>query len=68
MHEKVDELEQESKLKNLRIAGMKEIEGENVAERIVDFAKTQLKLQIKPAEIDATRMGVVDQRTNQETF
>ncbi len=58
IHEKIDDLEQQSRLKYLRIFGLEEIEGEDVTESVINFAKDQMQLVINPMEIDATRMGV----------
>ncbi len=56
---KLDEVEQQSKLNNLRIFGLKEEEGEDVTKTIIDFANKDLKVKIQPNEIEAKRMGSI---------
>ncbi len=57
---KVDDLEQQNKLKNLKICGIEEVEGEDVKGRVIDLAKKQMMIGLKPAEIEASRMGASD--------
>ncbi len=61
MQQKIDDLEQLSRLKYLRIFGLEEIEGEDVTETVVNFAKEYMKLLIDPMVIDAIRMGTTTQ-------
>ncbi len=44
-------------MRNLRILGLDEIEGEDVIVRLINFAKEQMKILINPSDINATRMG-----------
>ena len=61
---KIDELEQQTKLKNLRIFGLEEKEGEDSNQTIIDFAKKHLNIVIKETEIEARRMGRTDALNN----
>ncbi len=54
---KLDELEQQSKLNNLRIFGLNEEEGEK--DRVIEFVKNKMGIEIRPDEIEARRMGSV---------
>ena len=56
---KIDELEQQNKLKNLRIFGLKEEKEENVQQKLLEFAKTELEIELQHGEIEARRMGKV---------
>ncbi len=51
LQDKLDDLEQQSRLQNLRIVGLEEIDGENTAESVAEFAKTQMKIDVKPSEL-----------------
>ncbi len=57
MQKKLDDLEQNNKMSNLRIAGLEEEEDEDVHRKVMDLA-TQLKTKLEPKDIaDARRMG-----------
>ncbi len=57
LQQKVDDLEQNNKMHNLRIAGLEEEEDEDVQGKVIDVAK-HLKTKLDPKEIsDARRMG-----------
>ncbi len=60
---KLDELQQHTKLNNLRIFGLNEEEDEDVTNQVIDFAKKKMRLEIRPDEIEARRMGPI-QPTN----
>ncbi len=57
MEEKVDTLEQQSRMNNLKIFGLDETEGEDVIGKVIKFAKECMKILICPTDINATRMG-----------
>ncbi len=59
MEEKIDALDQLSRMKNLRILGLDETEAEDVTRTVINFAKEQMKIPISPTEINATRMGPI---------
>ncbi len=57
MGAKLDDVEQQSKLCNLRFFGLEEEEGEDPTRKVTDFVQRQLNIQIKPTEIQASRVG-----------
>ncbi len=60
MTSKVDDVEQQSKLRNLRFFGMDEQEGEDPARKVIEFVQKHMNIQIKPSEIEANRIGPTD--------
>ncbi len=57
MQKKIDDLEQNNKMCNLRIAGVQEEEDEDVQGKVIDLAK-HLKTKLDPKDIaDTRRMG-----------
>ncbi len=58
MHQKIDDLEQQSRLKYLRVFGLEESGDEDVTATVVNFAREEMKILIDPNEIEARRMGI----------
>ncbi len=57
MQKKIDDLEQNNKMSNLRIAGLEEEEDEDIQDKVINQAK-KLKTKLEPKDIaDARRMG-----------
>ncbi|KAK9721847.1 hypothetical protein QE152_g19970 [Popillia japonica] len=51
-NEKIDNLEQYSRINNLRVFGCKEVPNEAPVDVFVDFCRTKLNLIIQPSDID----------------
>ncbi len=57
MEAKLDDVEQQTKLQNLRFFGLEEEEGEDPTRKVTDFVQRQLNIQIKSTDIQASRVG-----------
>ncbi len=70
MMEKIDQLEQCTKAKNIRIAGMKEEEGEDIRRKVIDLARRQLEIEnIEIKDIkEAGRMGKQNQTKTRDVL
>ena len=54
---KLDDFEQKSKLRNLRLFGLDEEEGEDLTRKVIDFVQRTLSIEIKPTEVVVSRVG-----------
>ena len=70
MMEKIDQLEQNSKANNIRIAGVKEEDGENIRSKVMNLVKNQMEIHnIEPQDIkDAGRMGKKSQAKTRDVL
>ncbi len=59
MQVKVDDIEQQGKIKNLRFFGIEEQEDEDPTKRVIDFVQSHMNIEIKPTAIEASRMGAL---------
>ncbi len=66
IQEKTDELEQINKMSNIRIASLKEEEGEDVQSKVINLAE-KMKIRLRPTDIrEVRRMGPVNENKTRD--